>query len=152
MARKNGVPPKPPQLKALTGGRPSDLQKRVGEGVKTTPGIPIPPEWLDGEALAEWHRLVAELDPYGLVSLVDRGLLAMLASSWGLFVESERILAGIDGVTNEHDQIHPSITARNQALNQYYKIATEFGMSPSIRSRVAVAPKKSENVWAKNKS
>ena len=147
MGRPSGPAPKPLQLKALQGGRLSDLQRKAGGGVVAPPGVPEMPAGLDGEAAAEWHRVIAELEPLGLVSLVDRGMLTLMCESWGLYRRAHEAIAG-DSWVNEHGQVAAAVTVRNKAWDQYVKIAAEFGMSASSRSRVSVSPKPKRSKWA----
>lgn len=117
-----------------------------------TPGIPDRPELFNEESEAEWDRLIEELDPYGLISLADRGMLVLLCNAWGRYQMASRLVAEPGGMENEHGQASPALTTLERAQNAYYKIALEFGMSPSARSRVAVQPKKTANKWAEKKA
>jgi P27 family predicted phage terminase small subunit len=84
-----GPLPKPPELKALEGGRghrPLELDKLFRPEV----GLPESPRWLIPEAKKAWKRLSAELLRYNLLSKVDRDAFAMLCQTIGRLEQVER--------------------------------------------------------------
>jgi len=73
----------------LRGTTPHALRGGVSASpVKLRPKAPEPPAWLDKEALAEWARVVPELDAQGLISIVDRGILASYCTAWSIYVQA----------------------------------------------------------------
>ncbi len=62
-----GRTPKPTRLHRLA-GNPSKLKNLGANEPPEIPGMPEPPARMQGEALAEWHRLCGELDQMGLLS------------------------------------------------------------------------------------
>lgn len=115
-----------------------------------TPDVELPdcPEHLRDDAAAEYERLGGELERYGLVSNVDRGVLSMLATLWARYVWAERKIraeneadqkgeAGLVARTpNEYKVMSVYLQISNAAIKDYLKLAAEFGLTPAARSRV----------------
>jgi len=107
------------------------------------------PKHMRGEAAAEYQRLGAELERYGLVSDLDRGMLAMIATLWARHVWAEKKIEEhnrADKSGHEAGMVHVSangyrgmsvyLQISNAAMSQYQRLASEFGLSPASRSRV----------------
>src|SRR5690349_16316132 len=114
-------PPIPEAIKALQGDRNKDGSAPETTTPKPRQGAPNPPHWLKGEALAEWGRVVPELESIGLLSVVDRAALAAYVTSWATFAEcaqdiEERgvMVDGRDGNAVKN----PSVGMQRDALAQ----------------------------------
>lgn len=136
-----GPPPKPSKLTELR-GNPS--KRKITREPEPPQGAPRPPADLTGEALAEWNRVVPELDRLGLVTVIDRAYLVAYCEAWASFnmaraalAEHGPLVAGRDGglVKNPASQI-----VRDSA-DLMLKFGSRFGLSPSDRTRLSVAPK-----------
>lgn len=115
--------------------------------------IPDPPEILAGEALKEWGRITLELDQLGLLTELDRTELAMYCQAYGRWIKYERIIAEkgeLYKTTNGNVQTSPAMWVANKAMEQCHKFLTEFGMTPSSRSKVTTGDgkKKESDPWA----
>ncbi len=139
-----GPPPKPSKLTELR-GNPS--KKKVAAEPEPSRGAPRPPADLKDEALAEWGRIVPELDRLGLLTVVDRAYLVAYCEAWASFnsarealAEYGPLVAGRDGglVKNPASQI------MRDAADMMLKFGSRFGLSPSDRTRLSV-PSKSED-------
>jgi P27 family predicted phage terminase small subunit len=53
-------------------------------------GLPKPPSWIKGESLTEWKRIVGPLDKAGLLSTLDRGVLASYCMAWEMCTDLRR--------------------------------------------------------------
>lgn len=139
-----GRKPTPNHLKLLNGNpgkRPINL-----DTFSPTAAIPRCPAVLKGEARKEWRRITRELHQYSMIAEVDRGLLAMLCTAWGRFVEAELIIekttvkgrSGLFVITpNGFPVQSPWVAVSNKATETYKSLCAEFGLSPSARTRVA---------------
>lgn len=143
--------PKPlPANVHLLKGNPSKkpLAALLGE-FKPEVEIPDCPEFLWTEAKKEWERLTPELEAYGLVSLLDRGVLAMLCQEWARYVWAEEKItaankadpngeAGLIATAPTSGYRMPSVYAliSRRSLENYSKLCAHFGLSPSSRTRV----------------
>lgn len=88
----SGPPPTPTALKALR-GNPGKRPIPEGEPMPSA-STPRPPADLDGEALAEWKRVVPELESLGLVTVLDRAYLVAYCEAWSTFCLARRALRG----------------------------------------------------------
>ncbi|WP_326827374.1 phage terminase small subunit P27 family [Streptomyces sp. NBC_01751] len=137
-----GPPPKPSKLVGLK-GNPSN-KKLAGSEPEPRRGAPRPPADLKGEALAEWGRIVPELDRLGLITVVDRAYLVAYCESWAIFDQSRSamaeygpLVAGRDGGLVKN----PAAQVMRDAADMMLKFGSRFGLSPSDRTRLSVAPR-----------
>ena len=138
-----GPAPRPDALNALEGD-PGN-RRRNTDSPKPKPGAPTPPHWLKAEALAEWGRIVPELDSIGLLSVVDRAALTAYVCSWATFVECAEdiedngvMIRGRDGNSVKN----PAVAMQRDALAQIKTWVTEFGLTPSARARMQLPSEK----------
>ncbi|MGW6571679.1 phage terminase small subunit P27 family [Streptomyces sp. NPDC054945] len=136
-----GPPPTPSRLVELK-GNPSK-KKLNGSEPEPTRGAPRPPADLRGEALAEWGRIVPELDRLGLLSRVDRAYLVAYVEAWAVFnsareamAEYGPLVAGRDGGLVKN----PAAQVLRDSADLMIKFGSRFGLSPSDRTRLSVAP------------
>jgi len=126
-----GRPKKPKIVKELSGTlRPW----REKPSLELPPGAPEPPEWLAGEALEEFQRVVADLGETGLLTRADRSSLAVYATLHAEFAKQAR-----KGCAN---------VAIAAELRRY---AALFGLDPSSREKMPPAKPKEKtekNKWA----
>ncbi len=133
--------PRPTNIKLLEGrgnGRDSG-----GRRIKQSPGFvrlpPEPPAILTGEALAEWHRVVPELQRLKLTKPVDASSLSAYCLCWQRLVEAQLIIneEGLLGVNSQGRVRHPAVAVVEAASKDLRSWATEFGLTPSSESKVA---------------
>lgn len=104
--------------------------------------IPACPRHLTGEARREWRRIGAELVQLGVVTVIDRAALAAYCTAWARWVDAEAQVARLGTIVktaNGNLIQNPYLAVANRALEQMTRLATEFGMTPSSRTRVQVA-------------
>jgi P27 family predicted phage terminase small subunit len=117
--------------------------------------MPSVPEHLTDDAKVEWGRVCNELYEAGLLSKIDRAILACYCQAYGAWIEADRILADFAAKAKEkHDPgrgylimtingnviQNPAVGVRNKAMADVAKYATDLGMTPSARSRVTAKP------------
>ncbi|WP_020475248.1 phage terminase small subunit P27 family [Zavarzinella formosa] len=113
-----------------------------------TLGKPKPPKDLTGEAVAEWNRLIPELEEAGLLAKVDRAGLSEMCRAWGEIQEARAIL-GKDGwmlrqpiqnakgeVLGEKVQRHPAALMLSDATRRWMVLAMQYGLTPVARMRM----------------
>lgn len=140
-----GRKPKPTHLKLVTGNpgkRPvNDREPSVSLS------LPTPPPHLSDDAKVEWGRVSEQLYRAGLLSEVDRAALAAYCQAYGRWVQAERAIAemakrdqltgGLMIKTSNGNAIqNPLVGTANKAMAEFVRIAAEFGMTPSARSRI----------------
>jgi len=119
--------------------------------VSLSPSAPTPPTWLDREAAAEWRRVVPPLESIGVLSKVDRGVLASYCTAWSHAVKARAVLEE-SGLVVEGPRDGP---AKNPAWQIYRdattlatSLAKELYMTPAarLRSTMPEAPHGDEGV------
>ena len=142
---KPGTKPKPTHLKLITG---NPGKRRLNEAEpKPEALIPDPPPELSADAREEWDKISPRLLAAGLLTAIDRAALAAYCQAYGRWVQAERALAEMakrDLVTaglliktkNGNAIQNPLVGTANKAMSDMVRYATEFGMTPSARSRV----------------
>lgn len=133
-----GPPPKPTRIKELN-GNPGQRPLNKDEP-KPRQGAPKPPPHLTGEALAEWGRIVPELDRIGLLTKVDRAYLIAYCEAWATFDEARQqisrdgiLVPGRGGMVR-----NPAAFVMKDAADMMLKFGSRFGLSPSDRTRLSV--------------
>jgi P27 family predicted phage terminase small subunit len=132
-----GRKPIPTNLKLLHGnpGKRPIIQDDLAPEIS----IPCAPDHLSEDALAEWHRITAELELLGLLSQMDRSALAAYCQCYGRWAEAERGIKGsglITETTNGNVIQNPLVGIANTAMQLMKSFLVEFGMTPSARAKV----------------
>jgi P27 family predicted phage terminase small subunit len=136
-----GRKPLPTDLKILKGTHRKDRANKAEP--RPARRIPSAPEHLSRYALMEWGRVAVELDRIGLLSEIDRSALAAYCQAYGRWREAEEKLntSGLLIKTSAGNVVHnPLVGVANTALKMMHKYLTEFGMTPSSRSKVSAGP------------
>ena len=147
----------PTQLKVLRGTLRND---RVNADEPwTEPEIPPCPRELGGTAKKEWKRIAPELARMGLLSKVDRAALALYCDNYGRWLEAIAALQKFGVVIKSPSGFpmqSPYVAIANKSGEQVRLLLSEFGMSPSSRSRVHATPPPAEDdeltQWMNGKS
>ena len=135
-----GRKPKPTAIKELA-GNPGKRALNDREPKPTTK-LPPCPSYLVGEARREWYRMGRQLLDLGVLTTVDRTALAAYCVAYARWVEAEAQVRklGLVVKTAAGNLIqNPYLSIANRAMEQTIKLAAEFGMTPSSRSRVQTA-------------
>jgi len=144
----SGRKPKPTALKLLTG----NLGRLNPNEAKPDLAQPTPPDFLNDHAKVEWGRIVGTLFRAGLMTELDRSVLAAYCQSYGRWVQAERALARMAEAQADCDQAltivthngtamqNPLIGIANKAKADTVRYALQFGMTPSARSKVSASP------------
>jgi len=144
----SGRKPTPTALK-LVKGNPG---KRPMNAKEARPDLsrPAPPTFLSDDAKVEWGRVIDTLYQVGLMTELDRAVLAAYCQAYGRWAQAERALAKMaerDPVnyalmiktSNNNPIQNPLVGAANKAAADMVRYASEFGMSPAARARVNAA-------------
>lgn len=139
-----GRKPIPNALKRLAGDGIHDSGKRViPEEPQATPGAPDTPEELTGDALLAWHSFNADMDGMGVITHADRAALILLCLAWAEMQSAQTHIEANGPVVklpNNYPGPNPYVKVRNDARALVLKMLTEFGLTPSSRTRIAIAP------------
>ncbi len=133
---KRGTKPAPTPLKILKGTRPSRLN---ADEPKPPVVRPERPEVLDSFGLAEWDRIMPELEELGILARVDGAALALYCSAYSQWVRADlevHIRGMLVDTGNGGIKANPAVSMAHMARAQMHSILTEFGATPASRSRV----------------
>ncbi|MBM4384099.1 MAG: phage terminase small subunit P27 family [Deltaproteobacteria bacterium] len=143
-----GRRPKPRALKLLLG---NPGKRALGDEMQGEPGLGPCPDHLTGHARDCWLDLAPQLDALGIAQRQDRGMFEGLCVAYGTWRTALELIAR-DGMTYTTtnpktgavtERVRPEVGVARGAERLFAQFATEFGLSPSSRQRVAFrAPRK----------
>lgn len=133
----SGPPKKPTAWRRAQGNR----GKRAWNHAEPVPpeGVPDCPEHLSEEARAEWHRLVETLVNMGVITIVDRAVLAAYCQAYGRWVEAEEKLKEtplLIKTPSGYVQQSPWLNVANRQMELMGRYMAEIGLTPASRSRI----------------
>lgn len=143
MAGRKPLPTKLKVLRGNPGRRPLNDREPVPEQA-----IPECPPELDAVAAAEWARVCPELAAVGVLTRLDRSALAAYCQSWSQWIHAIEKLKTTGPVVKAPSGFpiqNPYFAIANSALKQMKAFLTEFGMTPSSRSRVHAGEPPADN-------
>jgi P27 family predicted phage terminase small subunit len=111
--------------------------------------IPKMPTFLNDEAKTEWQRICPLLEELGIVSQIDRAALAAYCQAYARWKEFEALVDAAD--RSQPDFLALARAARQQAILMK-GFLSEFGMTPSARSKVNITEKKLKSAYEAWKS
>lgn len=91
--------------------------------------------------------MVALLEPLGLLTQLDRAVLAGYCQQWARWMEMEKLLkekGPLYKTKKENIIVSPVLAVANRALELMLKFGTELGLTASSRSRITV-PEREDN-------
>ena len=144
---KTGKAPKPTNLRLVEG----TLNKKSYKQNEVMPDVmePVLPPHLSADAFGEWVRIMPLLLSNRLVTEIDTVALALYCQAYGRWVIAERKITlmqvdGDDGFTTKAPSGYlvqnPYLSIANRAMEDCHKYLQQFGLSPSSRTRISVAP------------
>jgi P27 family predicted phage terminase small subunit len=147
-----GRKPQPSALRVLRGNpgrRPLPPDEPTPEPTVNA----APPEWLDEEAKAEWHRLAPMLERLGVLTESDTGALTAYCEAWATWKGATQKIRQFGMVIKGRNEIpmqSPYVRIAHNALIQMRGLLVEFGLTPSSRARVHAVKKPDAPVskWA----
>lgn len=132
-----GRKPKPTAVKVLEGNpgkRPLNMYEPVPE--KKAPECP---SWLNDEAKAEWDRLADKMVNLGTLTEMDMAAFAGYCQSYARWKEAEEFIekhGTIVKTPSGYWQQVPQVSIAQTNLKVMLKFCSEFGLTPSSRSRM----------------
>jgi P27 family predicted phage terminase small subunit len=141
----SGPPRKPTAWRRMEGNR----GKKAWNHAEPLPpeGVPDCPEHLSEEARAEWHRLVETLVSMGVITVVDRAVLAAYCQAYGRWVEAEEKLREtplLIKTPSGYVQQSPWLGIANRQMELMGRYMAEIGLTPASRSRIKASVNLSE--------
>lgn len=126
-----GPPPAPLALLKARGSRRAKRRQIAGE-LEAPVAAPEMPDWLPADAATEWQKLTPKLLKLGVLAEIDANLLAVFCLTVALVadltkqIEEESVAKKIAALQNR----------RQTTIGEVNKLAQQFGLSPSARTRV----------------
>ena len=127
-------------------------KRKGGQEPQPRKGIPDCPDHLCSDAKAEWFRIADELLACGLLTKIDRAALAGYCQAWGRWVGAEKQLRKTGMIVKApsgYPMQNPYLSVANKAMQQMLGFLTEFGMTPSSRTRLSTTPAKTGGKFEK---
>lgn len=135
-----GRKPKPTALKKLQGNPGKRALNK--EEPKPKSEIPTCPHYLSFTAKQEWKRLCKELASLGLLTNLDRSMLAAYCQAYSVWKEAAEKIS-TEGLMIEspsgYEMQSPYVSILNKQVEIMIKLSAEFGMSPASRTKIKVS-------------
>jgi P27 family predicted phage terminase small subunit len=143
--------PLPKEVKKLRGTYQAN--KELPNQMEAAPlaTLPAAPEHLPPAAQREWYKVASELENLKMLSILDIKMLEAYCYQVAL-VEEARHMLETEGKTiilqNKGGGMYPVkspwITIHNEALSIALKLAQQYGLTPSARTRISMGQVKEE--------
>lgn len=142
---QRGPQPLPSAAKRARGTYRPD---RAAAGEPAATGKPSCPSWLSADEAKEFCRLAKELAGMGIIGRIDGNALARYARTWCRWRQAEQMLEKGGPVVSQKDRNgkvcglipSPFIGIAAGLAAELSRLEQAFGMNPSARSRISVAP------------
>jgi P27 family predicted phage terminase small subunit len=145
-----GPKPLPTRLKVVRGTLRKDRANPREPDVQAE--IPPCPPELSPAAKVEWERIAPELAMLGLLARIDRSALALYCESYSRWIEAISAIQQYGAVVKSPSGYpiqSPYVGIANKAGEQVRLMLSEFGMTPSSRTRVqAIETMQEDDKWA----
>ena len=132
-----GRKPLPTHLKIVKGtARTHRINKKEP---KPPPLAPEPPDYLDDRAKAKFTDMAAMLARHGVMTELDVSALSRYVVIWCRWIDAENEIkkrGPVVKTTGGNIIQNPFLPIANKCLLQMAQIESEFGLTPSSRSRV----------------
>jgi len=138
---KPGPKPTPTVKKRLQGNPGKRSLPKNEPKPRNSMIIPRSPEYLDNVGKKEWRRMGKELHKIGLLSNIDMAAFAAYCQQYSMWVMATKKVQEhgvLIKAQSGYPMQSPYFTIQNKAQSEMRKWLTEFGMTPSSRSRVQV--------------
>jgi len=140
-----GRPPKPTAIKILN-GNPGNRELNKSEPGYTkinAENIPPCPETLNKNGKKEWDRICILLGEFGILTEADQTAMMLYCQYFGIWIEAMDKIKSLGMIWKSqsgYPMPSPYIAIANKAEEKVRHYSSEFGMTPSSRSRMK-APK-----------
>lgn len=108
---------------------------------KPDAAMPHAPGHLTKAARDEWRRVARRLHNAGVLTYVDRGILAAYCQAYGRWVEAEVEIerrGAVMETPSGYMQQSPWVSMANKSMEQMIRAARELGLTPASRSAIKV--------------
>ena len=134
-----GRRPKPTKLKLLQGN--PGKRKIPDDEPEPEVCVPDPPEHLSEAAREHWQQVATELADAGILTRIDRDALGLYCEAYARWVHANQQIQQFGPLVKApsgYPMQSPFLAIANKAFDQMRAMLTEFGMTPSSRTKVRV--------------
>lgn len=135
-----GPRPQPTVLQVLEGVHKSKINRAEPKPMQKK-RVPPAPSYLPPLAKKEWKRIAPELHVLGLLTNLDKAALSGYCASYATWVHASKEIQKHGMLIKAQSGFpiqSPYVSIANKAMTEMRKWLTEFGMTPSSRSRIVV--------------
>lgn len=146
-----GRKPTPTALKMVR-GNPGGRPLNKNEPMPPPAEIDVAPDWLSPDAATHWPLVAKQLHGAGLLTTIDTAALGLYCEAFARWMDANEKVVKLGAVVkSKHGYPIPSpyLQVSNQAYAQMVRMLTEFGMTPSSRSRCTVTKANDPNPYAR---
>lgn len=146
-----GRKPTPTALKIVR-GNPGGRPLNANEPTSTCANPENAPDWLSSEARKHWPDIAAQLADARILTELDRAALAQYCEAFVIWQQAyDKVLKfGLIVKAQSGFPVQsPFLSIANQQSERMLRILTEFGMTPSSRSRVTASKPDDASRYAK---
>lgn len=131
---------KPTAVKALA-GNPGKRKLNKSEPQPIRSGAPKAPTWVGYFGGILWKQLANDLDKLGLLTNIDLVMFGALCERYDAYRNALKVIKkeGRTYKANGMIKKRPEVDMAKESLKELRMVASEFGMSPAARARVAAA-------------
>ncbi|MBI5289269.1 MAG: phage terminase small subunit P27 family [Chloroflexi bacterium] len=148
---RRGPAPTPTNILKLRGST-LVTRKRETREVKAPAGPPDAPAWLNPDARAAWDELLPMLEGMGVLARIDGRALSRYCHLWARWRKAEMFIAErgeMYPIKDDSGQVKcfqqwPQVAIAHRLAQQLTRLEQEFGMTPSARARLQLAPQSPE--------
>jgi P27 family predicted phage terminase small subunit len=107
-----------------------------------------PPSWLGQEGKKEFRRVAKLLKSVDIISEADISMLATYCDAYERYIELGQLINAMGPVVE--GKANPLLTKQKQIYDQMMSVASQFGLTPSARAKLAIkkAEEKREKTMA----
>jgi P27 family predicted phage terminase small subunit len=150
---QRGPKPKPTKDKKAKGTHRSNRSYYDELQYDLTQEIPPPPTVLDEFGKREWDIIMPQLKARGVLSVTDHSIILAYCLEMQTYFEARcdikregKYLKSVNKRGGVSYAVNPNVSIGDKAISNAIRIATEFGFSPSSRTRISTgAAKTKEN-------
>lgn len=145
-----GRKPKPTKIHILEGGRKKTHRALPENEPKpdTLQKLPRAPKELSDVGKKEWKRTGKELQKLGLLTQIDLSAFHVYCETYSIWIDAIHNihkLGMLIKAPSGYPMVTPYMSIANKASEKMAKFLTEFGMTPSSRSRINVPKPEKES-------
>jgi P27 family predicted phage terminase small subunit len=111
--------------------------------------LPECPDHLQNQARAEWFRICAVLLQMDLLTSADHALLEAYCVAYARWLDAEAMVKKYGIIVKSPNKgfpmTSPYLHVANSSMEQLRKLAVEFGLTPSSRSRIRVGDERANS-------